>query len=64
MCETILYRFTVVLQLLSEFMAVVEQAFLDLSTHGHTPAGPTNKLSLIQQADSINEQNSGFKIML
>ncbi len=45
-------------------MAVVEQAFLDLSTHGHTPAGPTNKLSLIQQADSINEQNSGFKIML
>ncbi|WP_163832258.1 hypothetical protein [Spartinivicinus ruber] len=53
-----------VLQLLSEFMAVVEQAFLDLSTHGHTPAGPTNKHSLIQQAGTVNQQNTHLKTML
>ncbi|WP_222937649.1 hypothetical protein [Spartinivicinus ruber] len=53
-----------VLQLLSEFMTVVEQAFLDLSTHGHTPAGPTNKHSLIQQAGSVNHQNSNLMEML
>ncbi|MDE1465564.1 hypothetical protein [Spartinivicinus poritis] len=53
-----------VLQLLSEFMTVVEQAFLDLSIHGHTPAGSTNKPSLIQQAGSVNQQNIDLKVML
>ncbi|MDE1465560.1 hypothetical protein [Spartinivicinus poritis] len=45
-------------------MTVAEQAFLDLSTHGHTPAGPTNKPSLIQQAGSVNQQNTDLKTML
>ncbi len=36
-------------------MTVVEQDFLDLSTHGYSPAGPTNKLNLIQQAKTLIE---------
>ncbi|MGI0119944.1 hypothetical protein [Zooshikella sp. RANM57] len=53
-----------VLQLLSDFMAVVEQAFLDLSTHDHTPAGPTNKSSLIKQAGRVKQRKSQLDIML
>ncbi|MBU2707722.1 hypothetical protein KCM76_17145 [Zooshikella marina] len=53
-----------VLQLLSEFMAVVEQAFLGLSTHDHTPAGPTNKSDLLTQAGNTHRQNKCLQGML
>lgn len=53
-----------VLQLLSEFMAVVEQAFLDLSTHDHMPVGPTNKARLIKQAGRVKQRKSQLDAML